>query len=175
MTQKRFNFITKEVYLGYTGAFEEVFEAYYERLKTDAFCELKNKTLAEDMTSNALGNVFRTMRLTQDFYTEYPNAYMYTALHNAINDMYEEQNDNESLDEMENIADPKSDPEVACTKMDIYTAIDKLKNPENRKITRMFYFMKMKQWEIAKELGMPENTIKTRVRAIKAELEKYLK
>lgn len=176
MSPKRFNKIAQEVYSGYTGAFDEVYLSFYERMKMNAFFPLKNEADASDAASNALTNILANMKVTENFNVDNPGAYLNKTLHNAVIDIFKNRKKSVPLENVTELADDSGyDSDAVCTNVDVYAAFGKIKNPDNRKIAIMFFIMDIDQKQIASEVNMPVGTVKTRVRAIKAEIAKYLK
>ncbi len=145
-------------------SFEELFQTYYSRLCYFSFQIVKDKASAEDIAQDAFVKYWDQQELVarheiavKNFlYTTVRNASLNFIRHEKVEKHYLEKQDPLALDEA-GILHALIRSEVID---EIYSAIESL--PEScRRISRMGYLEGMKNHEIAAQLGLSINTIKT--------------
>jgi RNA polymerase sigma-70 factor (family 1) len=144
--------------------FEQLFKAYYPRLCHFSFQIVKDKVIAEDVVQdvfikywNLKGKISVHEIAVKNFlYSTVRNASLNLIRHHKVVYNYMEQQDPSPIEEF-NIIHSIIRSEVFA---EIHTALETL--PEScKRISRMGYLDGMKNSEIAQELGISVNTVKT--------------
>lgn len=148
---------------------DSLFRLYYKPLCIYALHYLKDKDLIEDLVQEAFTAYW--MKQTSDGGIDSPRAYLYTAVRNRCIDAIRRRRPNVALDSLEEDILPVeddvviSDEEAADNSLRearIWSAIDRLP-AKRRRIFLMSRRDGMKYSEIARSLGLSENTVRNQI------------
>ncbi|MFA6084263.1 RNA polymerase sigma-70 factor [Mucilaginibacter sp.] len=157
---------------------KSVFNEYYERLVYFSDKIVRDITVAEDIVQEALIKYWENKAYISDGHS-YVKSYLYTTVKNLSINSIRHQQVIKKFEEQHVIAeidDNTIDNIIIQTEIfnEIHKAIDLLPG-RCREISHMGFIVGMKNQEIAKELGISVNTVKTqKQRAIKILRLKFL-
>lgn len=147
-----------------SGTFKELFSRYYDRLLYFAWQFIHDKETAHDMVQQAFMNYWNSnsdqqvdeVNARNFLYLNVRNLCLKHIRHDKVIEKHKKQIDPDPVDEY-NVVNKIIRAEVLG---EIYHAIESL--PEScKRISRMSYLEGMKNNEIADELGISVNTVKT--------------
>lgn len=148
---------------------ESLFRLYYRPLCVYALHYLKDKGRIEDLVQDAFTACW--MKLTADGGIDSPKAYLYTAVRNRCIDAIRRRRQDVDLDSLENEPLPVEEDAVisdeeavdnSFREARVWDAIDRLP-AKRRRIFLMSRRDGMKYSEIARTLGLSENTVRNQV------------
>jgi RNA polymerase sigma-70 factor (ECF subfamily) len=162
--------------LGNRAAFEEMYRRYYPRLMDFLGRVTKHRELAEEIVNDTMYTVWnagdsfagRSKVSTWVFGIAYKKALK--RLHrdrrqsaDSLDEAYDTLSDN----------DPAREADVAQVRVALARALERL-SPAHRSVVELTYMMDCSYEEIAKIVGCPVNTVKTRMFHARAHLRRLL-
>lgn len=150
-----------------TKIYLQAVESYAGRLYNIAYFILGNKELAEDAVQESFIKIWKNL----DTFSFHSSIYtwMYRIAHNTAINIY---NREKKYSSSELDYEP-SKTENPIDKMTLNTAI-KILSPKEKQSIVMFYFLEYKIREIAEELSVSENTVKSWLKRSKEKLKDYI-
>ena len=165
--------------------FEQLYTKHYAQVYNVAFLMTKSKETAEDMTAEAFLSAYQNFGQLQD--AEKFGQWVGRIVANKCKDWFKKQkptlfsstvesgNEERDLPEWQ-VPDPDaaSEPEQHAVTADTMRTVERMLEslPEEQRLCLLLFCMKdMKVADIATALGIPENTVKTRIRAARKKLQ----
>jgi RNA polymerase sigma-70 factor (ECF subfamily) len=158
-------------------AMQVLFARHYVRVNRFVLGLVRNQTLADDVVSETFLDVWRqagTFKAHSSASTWFLSIARFKAL-SALRQRVDEELDDETASAIE---DPADDPEAAVQKKDRGEILQRcLTNlsPHHREIIDLVYYHEKSIEEVAEVVGIPENTVKTRVFYARNQLSQLLK
>lgn len=160
-------------------SFSQLFKFFAPKIKQFGFKQFKNEALAKDLVQETMSNVWRKAHLF-DVEKGAATTWIYTVMRNVSFDMLRKianKKEQHLSDEIwpccqdEPIV-PHSFPDHLLEGK-LGNAITKLPDPQQQ-VVRAVYFQELSQEEIAKNLGIPIGTVKSRLRLALSKLQQHL-
>jgi RNA polymerase sigma-70 factor, ECF subfamily len=161
---------------GDRAAFERLFRAYEHRLYRYVLGIVRTPAVAEEITGDVMLEVWRNASRFRE-QSKVSTWVFGIAHHKAVDALRRRAPANIELQELAGVHDRARGPEeVAIARSDaraVAEALDEL-SPEHRAVLELTFTYGLSQAEIARIVGCPVNTVKTRVFYAKAHLRKIL-
>ncbi|MCZ7661014.1 MAG: sigma-70 family RNA polymerase sigma factor [Xanthobacteraceae bacterium] len=157
--------LMKRIATGDQRAMQVLFARHNVRVYRFILRIVGNATVAEDLTSDVFLDVWRqadrfeSRSAVSTWLLAIARFKALSSLRNRAGEQYDE-------DFVANIEDPADDPEVAMQKNDKAAMLRKcleLLSPAHREIIDLVYYHEKSVAEVAAIVGVPENTVKTRM------------
>ena len=153
---------------GDKDAFVTLIQSNTNSMYRVAMSILHNESDTEDAIQNTISIVFEKLNKLKK--NEFFKTWMIRILINQCKNISKRNNKTTSL---ENIKE-ESTPPIGCTNIDLYNAINKLPT-DLRLVITLFYFEDMTTKDIAKAIGIPEATVRTRLFRARKKLSDEMK
>jgi RNA polymerase sigma-70 factor (ECF subfamily) len=158
-------------------AMQVLFARHHVRVYRFVLRLVRNQTLAEDLISEVFLDVWRQAGKFEARSTV-STWLLAIARFKALSSLRKRSEEELDEDAAAAIEDPGDDPEVAVQKKDksevLRKAIAQL-SPEHREIIDLVYYHEKSVEEVAEIVGIPENTVKTRMFYARKRLSELLK
>jgi RNA polymerase sigma-70 factor (ECF subfamily) len=138
---------------------------------------VRNEAVAEELTNEVFLEVWRNAR-SYEGRASASTWVLSIAHHRAVSALRKRREESWNEDEALEIKDTGDDPEVAAQKSDKSALLRKCMeglSPEHREIIDLVYYHEMSISEISATVGIPENTVKTRMFYARKRLSELLK
>jgi RNA polymerase sigma-70 factor (ECF subfamily) len=156
-------------------AMQVLFARYHVRVYRFILRSIGNASVAEDLTSEVFLSVWRQADRFQARSTV-STWLLAIARHKAISELRRRREEQIDISEIE-LEDPADDPEIAFQKKDrretIRHCLMQL-SPEQREIIDLAYYHGKSVEEVAEIIGIPRNTVKTRMFRARKRLSEML-
>lgn len=166
--------LVDEIKQGEITAFEELVRRYEQRLVAFVFHIIENLQDAEDIVSEVLFKVYKTIDRV-DIQRKF-SSYVYQIAKNDAISYLRGKKYEISLEELEVIDSDESVYEKLAKSEDaemVKQAIRKLEK-KYQLVIKLYYFEELSYEEIGKKLALPVNTVRTHLRRAKESLRRYL-
>lgn len=156
-------------------AMQVLFARYHVRVYRFILRSVGNAAVAEDLTSDVFLSVWRQADRFQARSTV-STWLLAIARHKAISELRRRREEQIDVSEIE-LEDPADDPEIACQKQDrretVRHCLMRL-SPDQREIIDLAYYHGKSVEEVAEIIGIPRNTVKTRMFRARKRLSEML-
>ena len=171
MTNELFTSLLRQVHDGNTNAMEPIYNEYYGLMVLTAMSVTRNKADAEDAASAAILKIIRYAQSNDDIHIDSVSGFLLTAVRNAAKDVY---NTEKKYVHPETMPETPVDPmRRIYDKMVVNEAL--LSLPEElREIAVLHYYYDRKVREVAKELQMPDGTVKSKLKDARDRMARFL-
>jgi RNA polymerase sigma-70 factor (ECF subfamily) len=158
-------------------AIEVLFARYQVRVFRFIQRRVRSEAVAEELTNEVFMEVWRSAAKFEG--RSSLTSWMLGIAHNKAVSMLRKRRDDELDDDAARaIEDDADDPEVTAQKTDkgarLRACLDRLSN-DHKTIVDLVYYQEMSIAEVAEIVGIPENTVKTRMFYARKKLSEFLK
>jgi RNA polymerase sigma-70 factor (ECF subfamily) len=158
-------------------AIEVLFARYQVRVFRFIQRRVRSEAIAEELTNEVFMEVWRSAAKFEG--RSSLTSWMLGIAHNKAVSMLRKRRDDELDDDAARaIEDDADDPEVTAQKTDkgarLRACLDRLSN-DHKTIVDLVYYQEMSIAEVAEIVGIPENTVKTRMFYARKKLSEFLK
>lgn len=166
--------LVAEVQMGHISSYEVLVRRFEKKLYLYGFGIVKREEDAKDIVQEAFIHVYEHIdrfNVKRNF-----SAYLYSVVKNGAISFLRKKKKIVSLENLE-LVDEKRKPEeemILKARNDaVHEAIESL-NEKHRKVIRLYYFSDLSYEEIAKQLSLPINTVRTYLHRAKDVLKNIL-
>lgn len=162
---------------GERAAFQRLYTRHSVRIFRFLMRLMQNKATAEELLNEVFLEIWQNASRYEG--RSSPTTWMMAIAHNkAVSSLRRRREVTGMDDEVPETADLDDDPEAAAQKQDkgrIMRACIAALSPEHREILDLVYYQELSVGEAAETLGIPENTVKTRMFYARKKLSELLK
>jgi RNA polymerase sigma factor (sigma-70 family) len=167
--------LVAEVQTGRISSYEVLVRRFEKKLYHFIFRVVKREDDAKDIVQDAFISVYE--HIDQIDVKRSFSAYLYSVAKNGAMTYFRKKHVSVSLEGLE-LIDEKHKPEdeliVKARNEAVHHAIESL-GEKHKKVVRLYYFSDLSYEEIAKQLSLPLNTVRTYLRRAKMQLKSLLK